>query len=206
MKATLLDISFQQENKEFMPDNSGFSNHGIIQTTDGRSWNWNDFNSNLYVEIKNNRSFSTLENEITLMGWIKPSKTNQHKMSIITQGDHNVVQLINNHKIEFFAGGWGRGICRTNLPPIFFGKWHHITAVANGLLLKIYIDGKLMATTELNNYSPLASKSIWNLGRNVEFPGQRIFYGKIDDVKIFAVALSQREINKIVKTEKDKFL
>ena len=206
IKATLLDIGFQQENKEFMPDSSGLSNHGIIVTTDVRSYNSNDFNSSLYVEIKNNSSFSTLENEITLMGWIKPSKTNQHKMSIITQGDHNVVQLINNHEIEFFAGGWGRGICRTSLPPNFFGKWNHITAVANGLLLKIYINGKLMATTELNNYSPLASKSIWNLGRNVEFPGQRIFYGKIDDVKIFGVALSQIEINKIVKTEKDKFL
>jgi len=72
-------------------------------------------------------------------------------------------------------------------------------------LLKIYIDGKLMETVTPDNNASLFSKANWNLGRNEEFPGKRIFNGKMYEVKIFAVALSPNEIAEIVDNEKQKY-
>ncbi|HSO85360.1 MAG TPA: LamG domain-containing protein, partial [Draconibacterium sp.] len=203
--ATLADLRFQENDKGIIMDVSGFSNHGIIKNTDSENQDFTGFNVNSFVEIKNNLAFSTLKNEITMMGWVKLSNVDNYPVSIITQGDHNVIQLLNNNEIEFFAGGWGRGTCNVNLLSGFTGEWHHVAGVADGLLLKLYIDGILMETVTLDNNASLATKANWNLGRNEEFPGKRIFNGKIDGVKIFAVALSQNEIAEIVNNEKNKF-
>jgi hypothetical protein len=140
-----------------------------------------------------------------MMGWVKLSNADNYPVSIITQGDHNVIQLLNKNEIEFFAGGWGRGTCNVNLSSGFIDGWHHIAGVADGLLLKLYIDGKLMETVTPDNNASLFSKANWNLGRNEEFPGKRIFNGKMDGVKIFAVALSPNEIAEIVDKEKQKY-
>jgi hypothetical protein len=140
-----------------------------------------------------------------MMGWVNLTVTENYPVSIITQGDHNVIQLLNKNEIEFFAGGWGRGTCNANLSSGFLDGWHHIAGVADGLLLKLYIDGKLMETVTLDNNASLITKANWNLGRNEEFPGKRIFNGKMDGVKIFAVALLPNEIAEIVDKEKSKF-
>lgn len=135
------------------------------------------------------------------MAWVKLSEQERYPVSIITQGDHNVIQ-INKNDIEFFAGGWGRGACTVNISSNFFDGWHHLAGVAQGLSLKFYIDGELMQTVPLDNLASLVSRANWNLGRNEEFPGKRIFTGKMNGVKIFAAALSQDEIIEFVNTEK----
>lgn len=201
INTTMVDLQFKQKDKGILPDKSGFSNHGIVKTTNFNSTNFNGFDENSYVEIKNSPSFSILKNEITMMAWVKFSETKNYPVSIITQGDHNVIQL-NRNEIEFFVGGWGRGTCNVKITPDLFLGWHHLAGVAHGLSLRFYIDGKLMQTENLDNKASIASNTKWNLGRNEEFPGKRIFYGKMDGVKIFATALSQDEITKIVNEEK----
>jgi hypothetical protein len=205
INATLADLRFQQIDIGIIKDISGFSNHGIVKTSDSENPDFIGFNVNSFVEIKNNLAFSSLENQITMMGWVKLSVTENYPVSIITQGDHNVIQLLNKNEIEFFAGGWGRGTCNVNLSSGFLDGWHHIAGVADGLLLKLYIDGKLMETVTLDNNASLITKANWNLGRNEEFPGKRIFNGRMDGVKIFAVALSPNEIAEIVDKEKQKY-
>ena len=200
--ATLADLQFQQKNKGFIKDKSGFSNDGIVKTTNAESVNFSAFDENSFVEIKNSPSFSVLKNEITMMAWVKLSEPKNYPVSIITQGDHNVIQL-NKNEIEFFTGGWGRGACNVSFSRDFFNEWHHLTGVADGLSLKFYIDGELIQTVTLDNDASLVSKANWNLGRNEEFPGKRIFNGKMDGVKIFATALSQDGINELIIEEKD---
>lgn len=205
ISASVVDLNFQKEDKGWLLDQSGFSNNGCIKNTKPLNLNENGFDNSAYVKIVNNSTFNALKNEITLMGWVKVSKENKHLSSIITQGDHNVIQLINNREIEFFAGGWGRGICLVSLPYNMVGKWHHIAGVCDGLTLKLYIDGELKGSAEISNQVPLNTHGNWNLGRNEEFPNKRIFYGEMDGVKIYAVPLSQKEIDVIVKNEKDKY-
>ncbi|MEZ5105830.1 MAG: GH92 family glycosyl hydrolase [Draconibacterium sp.] len=200
---TLVDLHFEPDSNGFLPDKSGFSNHGIVKTTNSDKTYFSGFNENSYIEIKNSQSFSVLKNEITMMAWVKFSETKNYPVSIITQGDHNVIQF-NKNEIEFFAGGWGRGTCNVKLPDNALTGWHHFAGVADSLSLRFYIDGKLMQTAILDNSASLVSRTNWNLGRNEEFPGKRIFYGEMDGVKIFAAALSQEEINELVNNENKK--
>ena len=203
--ATLVDLNFKNGKMGQLPDQSGLSNHGIIKSINPLIINKKGFDDTAFVEIKTNSTFSVLKNEITLMAWVKVSKQNKQLSSIITQGDHNVIQLIDNHQIEFFIGGWGRGICLVDLPNPIIGQWHHIAGVCDGKSLKVYVDGELKGTAELNNYAPLNAHENWSLGRNEEFPNKRIFYGEMDDVKICITALSKKEIDTIIKNEKNKY-
>jgi putative alpha-1,2-mannosidase len=198
---TLVDLDFQKMDNGAIQDSSGFLNHGIVKTSGLNNTDFFGFDEDSYVEIKNSPSFSILKNEITMMAWVKLSETKDYPVSIITQGDHNVIQL-NKNEIEFFAGGWGRGACSLILQDDFIEGWHHLAGVADGVSLNFYVDGKLMQTETLDNNASLQSRTNWNLGRNEEFPGTRIFMGKMDGVKIFATALSQNEITEIVNKEK----
>ena len=199
--ATLVDLQFQQKNSGVIKDQSGLINHGIIQTTNTGNPVFSGFDENNFVEIKNNPSFSVLNNNITMMAWVKLPEPEKYPVSIITQGDHNVIQL-NRNEIEFFAGGWGRGACTVNISNNLFDGWHHLAGVAEGLSLKFYVDGELLQTVPLDNLASLVSRANWNLGRNEEFPGKRIFTGEMNGVKIFAAALSVLEIKAIINETK----
>ncbi len=146
--ATLVDLQFQQKNGGIIKDESGLMNNGIAQTTNVGSPDFSGFDETTFIEIKNNPSFSVLKNDITMMAWVKIPEPNKYPVSIITQGDHNVIQL-NRNEIEFFAGGWGRGACTVNISNNLFNGWHHLAGVAEGLSLKFYIDGELMQTAQV---------------------------------------------------------
>ena len=51
-------------------------------------------------------------------------------------------------------------------------------------------------TVNLSNFNS------WNLGRNQEFPSERIFNGYMKLVKIFEAPLTQKEIDSIIEKEK----
>ncbi|MGQ7871001.1 GH92 family glycosyl hydrolase [Sunxiuqinia sp. sy24] len=198
LSAILVDLDFQKECDGKLSDKSGFSNDGIIKTNTPGVFLQNGFDDDAFVEIKQNSSFGSLKNKITLMAWIKASEENSVLSSVITQGDHNVIQVINNRQIEFFTGGWGRGICNAELPADYFGKWHHIAGMCDGKSLKLFVDGELKGTAEISREVPLNTHGNWNLGRNEEFPNKRIYYGEMKGVKIFASPLSQQEIRRLM--------
>ena len=200
-EALLTDLSFQHKTPECLVDQSGFGNHGILHGTSLPESN-NMLGKNFFIEIKNSPSFKGLKNEITMMAWIKASEENTGQSSILTQGDFNVIQMTGNRNIEFFAGGWGRGTCNITLPKEITNEWHHIAGICTGMSLKLYFDGELIASAELNKPTMLSNNANWSVGRNEEFPGQRIFYGSIDDIKVFATVLTEDEIAKIVDDEK----
>lgn len=197
MEALLTDLDFQYKTNAFLIDQSGFENNGILHGFDGKKPNFN-LNETAFVEIENSPVFKALTNKITMMVWIKPSDKNLGQSSVITQGDFNVIQMTENRNIEFFAGGWGRGTCNASLEKPLTNEWHHIAGVCDGMTLKLYLDGNLIASTEVNKQADLKNNANWNIGQNEEFPGQRIFYGQADGIKIFASALSEKEIKTIV--------
>jgi len=61
--------------------------------------------------------------------------------------------------------------------------------------LKVYIDGVLQTTTPLTSKTGLSVIGEWNIGRNEEFPSERMFTGYMKGVKIFADALTGEEIH-----------
>jgi hypothetical protein len=142
---------------------------------------------------------------ITMMLWVFPIGKNDGLVDLFTKGDYHVLQVGGNKQLTFFAGGWGRGECTAPLPANWFNNWHHIAGVCDGNFFRLYIDGLLKGTIRVQDHVNLSAPNKWSIGRNEEFPGQRIFDGYMDHIKIFAAPLSVSEILNIVNKEKMSF-
>ncbi len=182
--------------KATVPDRSGFGNNGIIHNAENVALTDSLLlNKTCYVDVPNSYSLDHMDSAITVMAWVYPKVVSNGLTDMITKGDNHVLQLVNGKQLTFFAGGWGRGDCTVDLPADWLDHWHHIAGVCDGRSLKVYIDGILKGTTELEEAVNLSNTNKWTIGRNEEFPMQRIFTGYIDHVKVFALPLTQNEID-----------
>ena len=202
LDAILADLSFKNRRGNVLMDKSGFSNDGIIRDSSPENENEGRQEDDFFVEIPSSKSLMALDSALTLMCWVNFSRMGKNPVSIITRGDYHVIQVLPGARLEFFAGGWGRGVCQVQLPSGITGEWYHLAGVCDGKSLKFYLDGELKGKKELARMTPLASEGKWMLGRNEEFPGERIFHGKIDGVKIIAAALSPQEIQNLMNSKK----
>jgi len=87
------------------------------------------------------------------------------------------------------TSNWNEGI-NASAAPLALNTWTHVTYVKSGSSLKLYFNGVLdsqaaLAGTSISNTGPLY------LGKDPWYPG---FGGQLDEVKIFANALSVAEI------------
>jgi putative alpha-1,2-mannosidase len=202
----VLNLSLLQNNNLFVIDSSGFNNHGkvIVPDTnhqDTDKYKYIELNESCFVEIPNSRSLDISGESITVIAWIYATKRKSNTADLVTKGDHHVLQINGNRSLNFFAGGWGRGECNVALPDNWQGNWHHVAGVCDGTILQVYVDGELKGTTKLQSHANLSNESKWNIGRNEEFPSERIFDGYIDKVKIYTAALSTADIQVIFNRE-----
>jgi hypothetical protein len=140
---------------------------------------------------------------ITMMAWVYPTAVDGGLTDIFTKGDTNVLQVAAGRTLTFFAGGWGRGDCTVNLPADWLQHWHHIAGVCAGKTLYVYIDGVLQGTTVMDETASLSVSNKWVLGRNEEFPSERVFNGYIANAKIYKEPLSKEEISAVFNGEKE---
>jgi hypothetical protein len=184
LESVLLDLSGTT-------DKSGFGNNGkVIGEAKG-----NKLGKDCFVEIPNATNLDVMGNTMTMMAWIYPTGGRDSGLvDMVTKGDSHVLQTENGKTLTFFAGGWGRGDITIPLPANWKNHWHHIAGVCYGDSLKLYIDGTLKGTSQLSDNVNLSGINKWTLGRNEEFPSVRIFNGYIDNVKIFAAPLNEKEI------------
>lgn len=194
----LLDLSpVNYTADKFIKDRSGYQNNGHIigpLNSTGKL----TFGENTFVEVPNAPALDNMGETLTMMGWVYPTGKEAGLVDMITKGDSHVLQ-VNDHKtLTFFAGGWGRGDCTVNLPADWNNKWHHIAGVCTGKTLYLYIDGVLAGTTVIETTANLSNNNKWTLGRNEEFPSERIFHGYMEKVKVYKEPLSADEIKEIV--------
>ncbi len=86
--------------------------------------------------------------------------------------------------------GQGRAFAESPFP-VTDGRWHHIVAVAAGGRGRVYVDGQPGQTVRLPAPHRLVG-GILTLGTNAE--GTMPLLGELDEVAIYARALSEREI------------
>jgi len=197
-ESLLLDLSpMENVAGDLVNDKSGFKNNGHVildadhtKTRDGKLL----FGNNCFLEMSPAASLDIPGETITMMLWIYPTGEERGLTDIFTKGDTNVLQVTDGKTLTFFAGGWGRGDCTVDLPPDWLHHWHHIAGVCNGKTLYVYIDGLLKGTTVTDQTANLSVNNKWVLGRNEEFPSERIFHGYVNNVKIFKDALSKEEV------------
>lgn len=188
-ESTLLDLSLNGQ----VVDRSGFDHHARVV---GKGFPL--FGKDCYVEISDADVLDSLGVTITMMAWVHPTEKGDGLVDIFAKGDNHVLQMSGNSRLSFFAGGWGRGDCTVDLPADWWGRWHHIAGVCEGDVLRIYIDGVERGMSKVDGVVNLSTSNRWTLGRNEEFPGQRVFNGYIDGVKIFSEALTADEIRRVM--------
>jgi putative alpha-1,2-mannosidase len=203
-ESLLLDLSpIDYSAGNSVKDNSGFQNNGqIVITQNTKTVGRLGFNEHIFVEVPNAPALDNMGETITMMGWVYPTGNERGLVDMITKGDSHVLQVSDHQTLTFFAGGWGRGDCTVNLPANWNNHWHHIAGVCTGKTLYLYIDGALAGTTVTEITANLSVTNKWTLGRNEEFPSERIFHGYMDKVKVYQAALNADEVMQIVTVEK----
>ncbi|KIC94616.1 GH92 family glycosyl hydrolase [Flavihumibacter solisilvae] len=195
--AVVLSLEMKNiEEGKIIKDQSGWKNNGMIITTKNQPVKPGSdllLGEDCYIEVPNATSLDVMNESLTMMAWVHPEKETRGLVDLLTKGDNHVLQLSGN-KLGFFAGGWGRGDCMVDLPANWVGNWHHIAGVCDGNSLQVYIDGKLMGKTTLADPVNLSVTSKWNVGRNEEFPNERIFHGYMNRIKVFTAPLTETEI------------
>lgn len=203
-KATLLlNLELDDKEGDRVYDLSGFLNYAHIVSTGKRTDKTGRLllGNNCYIEVPNSPSLDVMDTTITMMAWVYPTATDNGLVDIFTKGDVHVLQVSGNSSLTFFAGGWGRGDVSASLPADWKDHWHHIAGVCEGKTLKLYIDGRLKASTHLEESANLSVTNRWNIGRNEEFPSSRIFNGYMDKIKVFAAPLSEEEVREMMGTQ-----
>jgi len=170
-------------------DRSGFGNNGMVQ--DG------------YIQMPRSLSLGDMGERLTMLLWVHPEgKVSRDLVDIFTNGDNHVLQVSGGRQLSFFAGGWGRGDCTVDLPADWAGHWHLIAGVCDARGLSVYIDGIQRGFTPLEKSVHLfAGDNTWMIGRNEEFPGQRIYEGLVRRPRIFQEALPPAAILNIYRNE-----
>jgi hypothetical protein len=137
---------------------------------------------------------------ITLAAWINPTDVANGRHNIyIAKGDHSYALKHNSgNTLEFFIydGDWFT-VNSVILTADFNGAWHHVAGTYDGVQLKLYVDGVLVASRLRAGVIASTTFDV-NLGRDAENTIRR-YKGLIDDVRIYRGALSKAEILKLFK-------
>ena len=205
--ATVLDLSpFHYAGDSLVRDRSGLGNHARLIQSGGHysSADTIRFGETCYLQVPSAPSLDQLGESLTMMAWVYPTRQEKGLVDVLAKGDHHVLQL-SGSTLSFFAGGWGRGDCNAELPQNWLNHWHHIAGVCDGTHWRLYIDGHLVKAVDLEGPVNLSTANRWTLGRNEEFPGERIFWGYLDGAKVFVEPLNGAEIAAIVQQESSRF-
>jgi hypothetical protein len=173
-----------------LPDSSGWGNNVELSGSVADGERGVRLGKEVYGWIAGSRSLDELGRRLTMAIWVYPMKKENGLVDVFTNGDEHVLQIVGGKSLTFFAGGWGRGDCTVDLPSGWLNHWHFLTGVCDSGGLRLYIDGSLRGSTPLVGGEVLrGGGSTWMIGRNEEFPGQRIFEGRVDRPMIVQEAL-----------------
>ncbi len=186
-------------------DASPHGNHGSLmgraQLVDGRSGGQALALSghDEWVALYRDPSLDIAGDQLTLELWVFPRRWNGHG-PLLTKGDHQYgLQQTAADYLEFFVVNGGRRISVTaTTPDGWEGQWHHLAGVYDGAELRLLVDGVVVSSFAHSgtiDHDPFPV----NIGRNAELHGMEhpgeLSNALIDDVRIFARALDESEID-----------
>jgi parallel beta-helix repeat protein len=197
---------FEEESGNNIFDSHG-SNDGIllneVSRVEGASGMGLEFNGSGFVSLK--QSFGEIvRNEISLSVWIKPDTNSYGFQGIIMHGGPNIdtyALYINpdTKTIGFKTSGTTSAwFAADNVEKLWDGSWHHLVVVYNGTEKMIFLDNKLIAAIHASGKIDVGYgyNLLFGAGRDEIVP-TLMYYGKLDDVRIYNYALSFNEIGEL---------
>lgn len=194
-------------------DRSGFGNTGTLHGS--ASWSPSDTpdGKGCSVSVANGAGVMVgdidLTSAMTLSAWVKPTGTTNYQR-VISKAWTSQVSPWTVYVMQFdvtgtrmscgvVIGGVGHGSGQTPVIPL--GKWTHAACTYDGSAVSIYVDGALASTGAVPGGGNIDTNNVQTaIGRNIYDNGQS-FTGLIDNVRIFAKALTASEIGKVYASE-----
>lgn len=191
-------------------DESVTGNDGTIVnatwTASGRFGGAFDFDgSTTYIDIPDHVDMNFANSDFTIASWVKSDGdigTFQGIYSNYGGVSNNVVTTYLNPPGEPILGirdGSGTTF-HAEYNQSLFSAWHHIAALRQGQEIKLFVDGRLRATT---NIAGLGTVDLSGFGAKIGTNARYLnnyFDGLIDEVAIYDRALSVSEIHDISAT------
>ena len=167
-----------------------------------------------YVEISESQTLNSINSQVTMEAWIKPTAFPNEWMPLIYKGgefspdlSHRSYNLWINHdgRLHLVSAPTGMPQMTLNMPggSIRLNTWQHVAGVvdAKNQVMKVFIDGKGIGSKNFGNdigVSSLPLRIGWS--HELTFPSHAPFAGQIDEVRIWNVARTQEEIQATMNT------
>ncbi len=184
-------------------DSSGNGNTGTIA---GATWTNGIINSALFfdggsaqVTVPNSLSVNPVQT-ITIAAWVNAGNWfNTPRILEKGKTDNQYGLFVNGAgQFEFLLAGVTNGVIATSPPSA--GSWHHVAATYDGSLISLYIDGQLDSNQPA--FGPLAiTTEPLAIGDKPSGGVIFLFYGTLDDVRIYGSALPAGQIAQLYGTD-----
>lgn len=176
-------------------DSSANSNHG--NTVNNPTWTTGKlagaglFNgSSQYATLAD----VDIATNITVEAWVYPTSTHSSKViskfSTTSDTQGNIVLASNVPSFSITTGGTIRNATGGSALPN--GSWSHIVGVYDGTTAKLYVNGTEAASVGATG-AIATNNFVWTLARDTN-ASSSYFAGRIDNVKIFSLALSPSQV------------
>ena len=153
------------------------------------------FGSRSYLELKPAHQIDHLQ-EFTLLAWIEPQQHREHN-SIISKvtpsRDFNLQLNVDGRLVAHINSGvYEFAYSERHLP---LNRWTHVAATFHDRTWRLYINGQLDSTHPVQQV-PLWQGQYLTIGNHYPTSSEG-FLGNLDDVRMYARALSAAEIQKL---------
>lgn len=189
--------SFEEGPGDVVKDHSGLGHHGRVHGAAhvrcGRGWALRLDGQDDHVDCGNPDGL-TLRDAVSLEAWVYPEAVPAGGEPGIVGKDY-ASYLLTYYKdgcCWWYISGGGNN-CRA---PVSTGAWHHLVGTFDGHTLRLYVDGRLEAT-KASAAATIAYGGSFLIGTShgdEQFTRGAHFSGMIDDVRVYARALSAAEV------------
>mgnify|MGYP006184246671 FL=1 len=160
-----------------------------------------DLERKLFIAFDGRNDYATDNNIITnwsnasLMAWININPAFSSEGIVVGQ-DKFYIKINNSKEVEVVANG----TTLSNNLALNSAQWIHVGAVYDGSneLLKLFVNGEMIASTSVSG--TISDTSLFTIGKN-SITNTQFFKGKIDEVRLFNVALTDSQFQKMVYQE-----
>jgi len=174
-------------------DSSGYGNDGTLNGDP--QWAAGMFGGALefdgiddYIEVPDNESLQLWE-RFTLAAWIYQVESRSSRViDKIGAGTANGPHLDTHPGTNLRSCS---GTCISTAGDHTLDEWHHVAVTFDEGVVRLYVDGSVNG--EGSAPSPLAGNSL-TLRIGADSNGQSLFYGLIDDARVYSHALTEAEI------------
>ncbi|MBN2018842.1 MAG: tetratricopeptide repeat protein [Sedimentisphaerales bacterium] len=150
-----------------------------------------------FVRIADEPAFD-IAGQVTIACWVNFRSAPYDWTAIVTKGDSSwrLSTVNKERKFHFSVNDYTRNelnsIILNGSTMVNTNEWHHVAAVYDGSVMRIYVDGKLDAS---KTWKGGISKNDFDvlIGENAE-KKNRFFDGLIDDVRVYNYALPAKDI------------